>query len=210
MEIEYGYDAVMENIRESLLEFGLDSDMYLEVFGYPDEYKDMKIDPLWFTPSLPGMEKHTDSVSTMAEAEDLLDTKKHEAFLASIGSDGYKALTEEEYETWSQNDELTSLRFEDISQFMYEDLKESIDIAIEGYKEWNVVGSNLSWRGDGGSKTLTLEDSSDVLNILTGYGDCTIKLYVNDQSNEGEFKITCYHHDCPMGSVFEFTPIKEE
>ena len=208
MDIEYGYNAVAESVKYDLIENGLEIDKYIDIFGYPDKYKDMKIEPQWFAQALPGMEEYTDNVRTMAEAIDLLDIKKNEAFVRD--TEGYVKLTESEYEVWVDNEDFDCCRYDSVSQFLYEDLQESIGIAIEGYNKWDVEGSNLNWQGNGGSKTMTLDKADDVMAIFKSYGDCTIKLHKSDQSDDDVFTITCYHHDCPTGSFFEFTPIKEE
>jgi len=198
--MEYGSSAAYDRAKFRLKEEGLDIEVYLEVFGYPDKYKDMKIDPAWFNPVLPGMEDFADVVMTTAQAEDLLETKKKEAFVRDNGDSFFVELTEAEAETYLAGDDYD---IDDEMTWLHEDLRMTIDELIAVSDEWHIDASNLDWRGSTGEKDTSFEDSGEVLAMFICYGDYSLKIE-KENIDDDDFTITCYHHDCPMGSVFEF------
>jgi hypothetical protein len=206
---EYGNDSIANSVRAALTDSGIGIDMYLEFFGFPDKYKEMEIDPAWFTPPLPGMDQHTDYVATMAGAEDLLDRKKQEAFEKDLSEenrwDGYNISLDDDEADMYMQDESTQYMFEDHSQFMYDDMLADIEYLLDGHDDWCVEGSNMNWRGVSGHTFITDATPKKLIGIFSSYGDYSLKCTQTEEEKEkGTFTIVCYHHDCPMGSSFEF------
>ena len=218
VNFEYGSSVVAESMRYNFTkEAGIPIDVYTEAFGYPEEVDTMKVDPTWFVPALPGMEAISDPVvHNISEAEDLLEEKKREAFIRIKGDkivqDDNVLITEEEC------DELINVdngflvdEYETYNQFLYDDLEDTLLSLIQGVEEWDIAGDNLDWRGRSGEMTKTLKTPSDVLDIVRGYGDCTLSIKQRAcEVEDNTFTIICYHHDCPTGTVLNFAPTNKE
>jgi len=212
---EYGDSVISENVKSFLTEDdGMDLDEYIDFFGYPDEFEEMKIDPAWFNPPLPGMDEHVDYVATMTGAIDLLEDKKREAFIKDYPKVLYEEmvqLTEEEYETWLSKN-YDSYLLSDIGQWIYDDMLETIDCLIKDKPYWRIEGTNFNWQGRSGHCIKKFDKPDDVVDIFRSYGDYNLQLFQTEEQEKGDgsFSASCSHHDCPTGSNFEFKTITEE
>jgi hypothetical protein len=207
--LHYGDEALSDSVKAALMYSGVGIDEYLDFFGFPEKYQEMGVDPGWFTPPLPGMDKDTDYVTTMSGAQDLLDTKKREAFIKDLNDqdrwDGYYiCLTEEEAERFMWDDS-TQYMFQDHAQFLFDDLLSDIEYLLDGHDDWCVEGSNLNWRGVSGHTFITDATPQKVIDLFSFYGNYTLRCeQTEEERKEGTFTIKCSHHDCPMGSFFKF------
>lgn len=72
--------------------------------------------------------------------------------------------------------------------------------------EWNIDATNINWRGQSG--TLNTSDPDKVIQaILMHDGRCNTTVWEGEDDNTLDG--VCYHHDCPTGTWFTITGVKE-
>jgi|TARA_R100001530_G_scaffold74731_1_gene52602 hypothetical protein len=87
----------------------------------------------------------------------------------------------------------------------YEDFQESMKDYLKSMgNEWHIDAKNINWQGRTGS--LETDDIDDVISATLFHdGQCRTEVWEEGNALEG----VCYHHDCPTGSWFTITGIKE-
>ena len=91
------------------------------------------------------------------------------------------------------------------SDWMYEDYVENLKEELKQMgNEWHIDAKNINWQGRSGS--LETDDIDSVISATLFHdGQCRTEIWKEKDTLEG----VCYHHDCPTGSWFTITGIKE-
>lgn len=191
---------------------------YIRVFGYPEHIEMMTADPVWFVPPLPGLEEFSDYAVTVADAHDILEEKKRDAFISSMIKEGrYEEdtdsvlLSEAEYNTLREADSEYLLReIGLVSQDLYEDLLIELDTLVGRHSgEWLITGSNLDWRHSDGQAVKRLDSAADIIEYVDSYGGTLTLEQTEEERSRDAFRLICRHHDCPVnGTVITAEPHK--
>ena len=220
MRIELSDSAITEEVKRHLTGIGIELSEYIEVFGYPKSVADMKIDPTWFSPPLPGMrDENIDYAVSVSDAESILEDKKNKAFIAHCKKnnkwgdfDDSVLLSESEADKFVEDFDRISSLFEIYADVARDDIEETLSELIaknvDEDKAWRVSGRNLTWRGNGGQLIKVLEKPSDVLELFRSYRGYQLILEFEEDDPSCCFSISVAHHDCT--SYFEFEPFVPE
>ena len=105
------------------------------------------------------------------------------------------------------------------SDWMYEDYVENLKEELKQMgNEWHIDAKNINWQGRSGS--LETDDIDSVISATLFHdGQCRTEIWRDTEVSFGSAHIpeahtkilqgVCYHHDCPTGSWFTITGIKE-
>ena len=91
------------------------------------------------------------------------------------------------------------------NEYEYDDYEENLKTELkEMGNEWHIDAKNINWQGRSGS--LETDDIDGVISATLFHdGQCRTEIWKEKDTLEG----VCYHHDCPTGSWFTITGIKE-
>ena len=91
------------------------------------------------------------------------------------------------------------------NEYEYDDYEENLKTELkEMGNEWHIDARNINWQGRSGS--LETDNIDGVISATLFHdGQCTTEIWKEKDTLEG----VCYHHDCPTGSWFTITGIKE-
>lgn len=193
-DMKYGSDASLKAVGSRLGRTGIDVDDYIEFFGYPSEVKDMRVDPKWFYPLLPGMEDFADVVTTMTQAEDLLRVKKREAFVKQIreenrGDDFNVRLTPEEIEVYLRDAEKRRALVTLTDIELREAFEKRLGVLMKNACSWTGSKSVVDDNNTFGEQESSFSDPSEVMAWLDGYQKCLVFLIDNTNHEDPSFVI---------------------